>query len=159
MRGLFYKSALDKMNILQHQQTKPLWLQIASFTSTILLILAVLTSSSLLLVYWSHSKQSGNIKLASDTPKSSTRKTLFSVQLLSHIDNSLGEDGTPVDVKGFWRRVSAHSPLGKVSLTSFAQSGPTAKAHPPSCNINQLRLSNLPHCPFPWQQTGHMVDH
>ena len=109
------------MNLNELEQTKPLWLQVVSITSTSLLFAATLISSLLLLGRWIHAKQKGAIKLTSETPKATTRKALFSALLLSHIDSSLDEGGIPIDVEGFWKRVSPCQSLWRVSLIPMAQ--------------------------------------
>ena len=93
---------------INSMDTKPLWLDITHIASAILLLVAVVISASAILIPYILTRWSqGRVKLR-DEPGSNaqTRKGILSSVLLSHVDSDLEEDGSAVDIAGFWKEVS-----------------------------------------------------
>ena len=85
----------------------PTWLKLTQISTHILLLTAVTTSLLLIILPWLQQRlhlNHGKIKLQAEAV-AQTRKGLLSKLFLDHIED-IPSDGDPVDLPGFWTKVS-----------------------------------------------------
>ncbi|WVQ75089.1 hypothetical protein IAR50_004698 [Cryptococcus sp. DSM 104548] len=97
--------------------TFPPWPVVANTTCVALVLLGLFTSVLNFAIPWIKSKQGGYIRLPIEhTPQ--TKKEYFEKTLMEHVQREAIEDGEPVEVAAFWRRVLI--PRVLVLLTALA---------------------------------------
>jgi hypothetical protein len=94
----------------------PTWLKVTQVSTHIILLIAIATSTLLIVGPWLnqhlHCNQ-GRIKLPAEEV-AQTRKDLLSKQFLNHIED-IPRNGDPVDLPGFWKKVSVGHPTKRTA--------------------------------------------
>jgi hypothetical protein len=87
------------------QQDTPPWLAAANIGSVAIIYLAIVCSTSALLVSYLKGRNLGKIKLRQHQADLSGRAG-FNATLLSHLGDDLGDESYAEDIQGFWKKVS-----------------------------------------------------
>ncbi|EIW71721.1 hypothetical protein TREMEDRAFT_67926 [Tremella mesenterica DSM 1558] len=84
----------------------PLWLTIADYAFIGMLETTVLFSLGILLLAWFRKRRQGELRLPDKAEPPLPKIKQFEALLVSHVDPSLQHDGDPIDLPGFWRKVT-----------------------------------------------------